>query len=809
MRPIEYAVPAIFLVGECLKNAVGTWQVHGSAKGRASLRSGSAKPLEQLLQSAIDQGLAGAPHDANGTEAFKALKGQPMPRLSAEKSAPRLSVLMANRNGATYLEQAIRSVLAQTLESLELILSNDGSTDDSLVIARAIDDPRLIVIDGPAQGPAAARNRALDAARGDWIAVVDADDLLHPARFERLLAQADAADLDIVADDLLHFGAGEEGRTLLAPLGLLGPTRLTAELLLQNEAGQGATVPLGYLKPVVRRSALDGLRYDETLRIGEDQDFLLRALLAGAKGELVPEGFYLYRRHAGSVSHRLDPQDADAMIAAQDRLLASNPTAAPFAALFAARRDKIARSARFERLIGDLKAKSAMPAIRRLTHDPSFVPRLARLGAARLRRARQAKGNTRKLAIGAGGRPSDLPEATEWIAVPASAQDWTGRAWAAFLARAVRPGLQVTAVGPAGVEALGYIPGWADAEVRDAPVPSRMAGPIFAPLPGDAPLVHIRTTTYKRPEALTRALQSLCDQTHDNWICDVYDDDPDGSARATVAALGDDRIRFNQNDPQRFASKNIDRCFTRNNPHSAQYFCVVEDDNSLLPGFLEANIRLCRAQNVEIVFRNQFMEFASGTPEARLSDWGILDRKFTERLYEPDHFRLALVADIGVSNGGLFWSRDAKSDLEIHEPCSATLQEYLRTFAIEDPIFVAMEPLAVWAENGADTKRDLGEQAAWFKRELSLKRSVGDLQRLAWARAPRAARQTFLNDEAFVYSKEKRAAGLVKSHLRLGALRDLPMREGLRLALRGALIRALGRPEPGVRPFLSARAEPG
>ncbi len=724
-----------------------------------------------------------------------------MPR----KSAPKLSVLMANRNGADQLDQAIRSVLSQSLEDLELILADDGSTDDSLAIARAVDDPRLILLEGPAEGPAAARNRALDKASGQWVAVVDADDLLHPARFERLLMRAEAKGLDVIADDLVHFGAGEEGRTLLTPLGCLGPTCLTPQLFLENEAGQGAAVPLGYLKPVIRRDTLGEMRYDETLRIGEDQDFLLRLLLGGAKAEVIPEGYYLYRRHAGSVSHRLDPADAEAMIAAQERLLAAHPEAAPFADLLAARRAKIARSARFERLVGDIKSGSAVAAASRITKDPRLAARLAGLGLARLAAAQRRVGKTQKVAIGAGGRPEDLPATTEWIAVPASDQDWTGRAWAAFLARVARPGLQITAIGAAGVEALGFVPGWADAEIRNAPAPQNAAGPIFRAGREDQPLVHIRTTTYKRPEALTRALQSLRVQTFGNWICDVYDDDPEGSAEATVARLADPRIRFNQNDPQRFASKNIDRCFTRNNPHSTQYFCVVEDDNALLPRFLEENIRLCREENVAIVFRNQFMEFASGTPDARLSDWGILDRKFTERLYDPDHFRLALVADIGVSNGGLFWSRDALSDLEIHEPCSATLQEYLRTFAIEDPIYVAMEPLAIWAENGADTKRDLGEQAAWFKRELSLKRSVGDLQRLAWSRAPRPAREAFLDDESFVYSREKRAAGLVKSHLRLGALRNLPMKEGLRLALRGAVIRALGRPEPGVRPFLSAR----
>jgi len=214
------------------------------------------------------------------------------------------------------------------------------------------------------------------------------------------------------------------------------------------------------------------------------------------------------------------------------------------------------------------------------------------------------------------------------------------------------------------------------------------------------PLVHVRTPTYRRPEELERCLRSILAQSHANWVCNVYDDDPQGSAALVVALLDDPRIILNQNRQQYFASRNIDLCFTRKNPHNADYFCVVEDDNFLLPDFMAANIKVCRDHNVQIVFRNQLIEHKCGTPQAHLSSTGILERKLRQGRYESDLFRLALVADIGVSNGGLFWSKHAVSDLEIHFDCSATLQEYLRTFAIDEPIYVALEPLAVWAENG-------------------------------------------------------------------------------------------------------------
>ncbi|MDX8350612.1 glycosyltransferase family A protein [Cognatiyoonia sp. IB215446] len=316
---------------------------------------------------------------------------------------------------------------------------------------------------------------------------------------------------------------------------------------------------------------------------------------------------------------------------------------------------------------------------------------------------------------------------------------------------------------------------------------------------------HIRTPTYRRPDALRRCLESLQAQTVQDWICDVYDDCPDASARAVIAALNDERIRYRHNRPQLFASKNIDQCFTRKNPYDADYFFVLEDDNFVLPDFIEANIAACETHRVNLIFRNQLVEFASGTDKAYLSERGILDDKLMGGVHAPDMFRLCLMADIGVSNGGLFWTRDAVTDLEIHHACSATLQEYMRTFAITEPIYVAMKPLAVWAENGEGTTRNLGADVGYYKRELSLKRSIGILQRKAWALAKPEDRKQYLSHPVFRYPQHMRATGLVKSHTRMRVGDALPTKEVLRLAWRGALIRLLGKAEPSLAPFLAAR----
>lgn len=203
-------------------------------------------------------------------------------------NAMKVSVIMANYRGAEHLFAAISSVLRQSHADLELIVSDDASPDESGAIVRAVaaNDARVRLIDAAMNaGPAAARNRALDAATGDWIAIVDSDDLLHVNRFERLLAAATYLGADMIADDLVFFGdtAEASGRTLLQPLDLCAPLKVTTSLFLKA-SGENAQIPaFGYLKPMIRRDFIGVARYDENLRIGEDYDFILRLLMSGAR----------------------------------------------------------------------------------------------------------------------------------------------------------------------------------------------------------------------------------------------------------------------------------------------------------------------------------------------------------------------------------------------------------------------------------------------------------------------------------------------------------------------------------------------
>ena len=379
-------------------------------------------------------------------------------------TSPTLSVIMANRNGGAHLREALASTLGQTHDDLELILSDDASTDDSIAIAEAVSsrDRRLKLLRSMVVGgPAAARNRALNIARGDWIAVADSDDLMHPARFERMLKQAHENELDVVADDQIYFGANL-GHTLLEARGVSSIWHVTAKDFLAAETASPA-IPVGYLKPVIRRSALGSLRYSEAMTIGEDYDLLFRLLLVGVKMAVLPEAYYLYRRHSGSISYRLRPEDCESMIVAGERYLDMVPN--ELAPLVRQRLLMHEHARDFAELVVQLKSGSLRGAAAALFRQPGLVRPLAKAFAERNTRGRngQSAGTGETTVSFFDGEMVGQKE--DHFPLPREETGWTPAQVAALVAKAGRGNAHLRAYGRAGLEALGYLPGWKSAEL--------------------------------------------------------------------------------------------------------------------------------------------------------------------------------------------------------------------------------------------------------------------------------------------------------------------------------------------------------
>lgn len=101
--------------------------------------------------------------------------------------SPKISVIMPCFNSANFISESIESILKQTFSDFELILIDDGSTDESLEIIRQYQqvDSRVVVVEKENTGPADSRNRGVFESKGEWIAILDSDDIAHHTRLEK------------------------------------------------------------------------------------------------------------------------------------------------------------------------------------------------------------------------------------------------------------------------------------------------------------------------------------------------------------------------------------------------------------------------------------------------------------------------------------------------------------------------------------------------------------------------------------------------------------------------------------------------
>jgi len=304
-----------------------------------------------------------------------------------------VSFLVASFNGRDYLGEAVASALAQQGVTVEVLVVDDHSSDGSWPLAQqlAAADPRVLALRTPANlGPAAARNVAIAAARGRWLAVLDSDDLIDPERSQRLVEIAEAGGADVVADDLLVFadGSPDAPRRFLGAAAPRAAEWIDLESYFRGTRMYGRSPDLGFLKPMIRADFLRrrGIRYDETLRIAEDDALIVQLLRAGARYLLVPDALYRYRKHGTSISHRLSTAHVDKMMAAGERLRGDlqNDRAATRALL--PRHRALRRAWAFTHLIEALKRRDARRAVAIAAAYPTMLPLLRMPAAAALRR---------------------------------------------------------------------------------------------------------------------------------------------------------------------------------------------------------------------------------------------------------------------------------------------------------------------------------------------------------------------------------------------------------------------------------------
>ena len=220
------------------------------------------------------------------------------------RPGPAVSVLIPAYNVASYLDASVGSALAQDVD-LEVVIVDDGSTDSTPeAIARLEADPRVRGFRLPVNsGPSAARNKAMDEARGAWVAFLDADDWFAPGRLSYLLKVAEAAGADAVSDDLalINDGADKPWTSVYEITGWKQSEegrRLSAAELCRHD---------WILQPMFRTAWLraHGLRFHPVRNwAGEDFEFYMNAMLLGVNWVTARDACYFYRSRPGQLTGR-------------------------------------------------------------------------------------------------------------------------------------------------------------------------------------------------------------------------------------------------------------------------------------------------------------------------------------------------------------------------------------------------------------------------------------------------------------------------------------------------------------------------
>ena len=210
---------------------------------------------------------------------------------------PETSVILSTHNNAAFLAAAIDSILGQTYQDFELIVVDDGSTDDTQAVLAMYNDQRVRVLVNPTQqGLPRSLNHALVAAQGEFIARMDGDDVVHPERLAHQLAYLkQQPSVGSLGTQVVRIDTNnrEIGGYPHLPL----KHSLIAWHLFLDVAILHATT-------VTRRSVLDTVgHYNPVYPVTEDLDLWLRLLFVTRFANL-PQKLYHYRRHHHSVTQR-------------------------------------------------------------------------------------------------------------------------------------------------------------------------------------------------------------------------------------------------------------------------------------------------------------------------------------------------------------------------------------------------------------------------------------------------------------------------------------------------------------------------
>lgn len=209
---------------------------------------------------------------------------------------PKVTVLISAYNTDLFIAKAIESILAQTMGDFELLIVDDGSTDETLSVIRRYDDPRIKVVAQENTGKATAINKLLDISNGEFITIQDADDWSAPERLEKLVRQFELQP---------ELGMVFSGYALVLNDKVCAPRRSSGDTARCKRDIDNYIMPGLDPTMMVRADLAKATKFDPTLKLGEGLDFILKI---GEEHPIIqiPDILYYYRFHYQSIT-KTDP----------------------------------------------------------------------------------------------------------------------------------------------------------------------------------------------------------------------------------------------------------------------------------------------------------------------------------------------------------------------------------------------------------------------------------------------------------------------------------------------------------------------
>ncbi len=214
---------------------------------------------------------------------------------------PKLSIIVPVYNAEKYLNDCIESIIGQTYSDFEVILVDDGSKDNSneICLNAVKNNEKIHLIVQENKGVSSARNSGLNAAQGEYVSFIDADDIIHPQYYEKLITAINDKCVDLVATSYTR------SQTQLGINNKPEKTQLFDQTeLLEDLFSRPGKLVASSCNKVFKRELIGNIRFIDGLHFWEDLNFLMRLYSEKEtiKACYLPENLYYYRENTDSVT---------------------------------------------------------------------------------------------------------------------------------------------------------------------------------------------------------------------------------------------------------------------------------------------------------------------------------------------------------------------------------------------------------------------------------------------------------------------------------------------------------------------------